>query len=91
MKMAIIGGNKKFRECLNQTLIPMFEMIFIVAPEGEILNRTGYFAIVGYLVIGIIATINGMLFVEADASLVLIGVSVVTCAMQVSTKTLTTI
>lgn len=73
MSMVKMNSNEKFRYCLNQTVIPMFKMMFIDAVEGKILNRFGYFAILGYFLICLGAILNGMYFMDANSTVTLLG------------------
>lgn len=71
--MKSMKNNEKFRYSLNQTLLSMFKVMFIDAAEGEILNRIGYYAVVGYLMTSFAATFNGMFFTHADSVTILMG------------------
>lgn len=79
-------SNEKSRYCLDQFLIPMFKRVFIDAVQGNILNPVGYFAIISYLMLSIIATINGIYLMGAESSMTLLGACYLVGVVQVITQ-----
>lgn len=79
--MATMKSNEKFRYYLNQYLIPMFKLLYIEPTEGKILNRVGYYAILGFLIISIFAALNGIYIIASDADADSTMILVVGCGL----------
>lgn len=79
--MATMKSNEKFRYYLNQYLIPMFKLLYIEATEGKILNRIGYYIILGFLIISIFAALNGIYIIASDADADSTMILVVGCGL----------